>query len=66
MSNRFFRLVSGALALVSLGICLALPVLSFMGRIAERTYKTGFLLASIAWFLLATAWSTARKRRPGN
>ena len=66
MRNRLFRLVSGALALVSLGICLAMPVLLFLGRIGERTYKTGFLLASLAWFLLATFWATARKRRPGN
>ena len=63
MSERLFRLVPGALAIVSLGICLAAPVLFFLGRIAERTYKTGFLLASIAWFLLATAWATAGKRR---
>jgi uncharacterized membrane protein YidH (DUF202 family) len=63
MSERVFRLVSGALALVSLGVCLAALVLFFMGRIAERTYKTGFLLASIAWFILATAWATAGKHR---
>jgi hypothetical protein len=66
MSDRIFRLVSGGLALVSLGVCLAAPVLFFLGRIAERSYKTGFLLASIAWFLLATAWATAGKRRPGS
>jgi hypothetical protein len=66
MSDRLFRLVSGGLAMVSLAVCLAAPVLFFLGRIAERTYKTGFLLASIAWFLLATAWATARKRRPGS
>lgn len=63
MSDRLFRSVSGALALVSLGVCLAAPVLFFLGRIAERTYKTGFLLASVAWFLLATAWATAGNRR---
>lgn len=62
MSDRLFRLVSGALALVSLGVCLAAPVLFFLGRIAERTYKTGFLLATIAWFILATTWATAGKR----
>jgi len=66
MSDRVFRFVSRGLALISLGVCLAAPVLFFLGRIAERTYKTGFLLASIGWFLLATAWATARKRRPGN
>jgi hypothetical protein len=63
MSDRVFRMVSGGLALVSLGVCLAAPVFFFLGRIAERTYKTGFLLATIAWFILATAWaSSARKK----
>ncbi len=64
MSDRVFRFVSGGLALACLGICLAAPVLFFLGRIGERAYKTGFLLATIAWFLLATAWATARPHRP--
>lgn len=55
MSNRSFRRISGGLALVSLGLCLAAPVVYFLGRISEGTYRKAFLLASIAWFVLATA-----------
>lgn len=44
----------GALALLSLAACLAFPILYFLGRISERGYKTGFLIASIAWFVFAT------------
>ncbi len=63
MSDRVYRLVAGGLALVSLGVCLAAPILFFLGRVPERAYKTGFLVATAAWFLLATAWASAGKRR---
>lgn len=61
MKNRFFRSLMGGLALVSLGTCLAAPLLFFLGRISEGTYKTLFLLASAAWFVLATARTAARR-----
>jgi hypothetical protein len=61
MKNRIFRSLMGGLALVSLGTCLAAPLLFFLGRISEGTYKTLFLLASVAWFVLATARTAARR-----
>ncbi len=64
MSNRLFRLIAGGLALVSLGICLAAPVVFFLGRISEGTYKRAFLLSSIAWFVLATTRAMADKNGP--
>jgi hypothetical protein len=64
MSNRMFRRLAGGLALVSLGICLAAPVVFFLGRISGGTYRRAFLLASIAWFVLATARAMAGKDGP--
>ena len=64
MSNRLFRMVAGGLALVSLGICLAAPLMYFLARISEGAYKRAFLLSSAAWFVLATAWAMAGKDRP--
>jgi len=55
MSSRLFRRISGGLALVSLALCLAAPVAYFLRRISEGSYRKAFLLASIAWFVLATA-----------
>jgi peptide/nickel transport system substrate-binding protein len=46
--------LAGALSLVSLGLGLAAAVLFFLGRLPEAKFKTAFLLASIAWFVLAT------------
>lgn len=51
--------LAGALALVSLALCLAVAVLFFLGRIPEGTFKLSFLLASIAWFVLATGGKMA-------
>jgi hypothetical protein len=64
MSNRWFRRISGGLALVSLGLCLAAPVAYFLGRISEGSYKRAFLLSSIAWFVLATTRAMADKNGP--
>jgi ABC-type spermidine/putrescine transport system permease subunit I len=63
MSNRLFRRISGGLALVSLALCLAAPVAYFLGRISEGSYRKAFLLASIAWFVLATARAMAADDR---
>ncbi len=65
MSRRLFRTVLAGSALISLAICLAAPVLFFLGQIPERAYKTVFLMASIAWFVLATARATVGKRPSG-
>jgi hypothetical protein len=55
MKGRFLRDLAGLLALLSLGACLAAPVLFFLGRITEGSFKTAFLVASVAWFVFAVA-----------
>lgn len=54
MKLRSLKGLLGALALLSLAACLVFPVLYFLGRISEGGYKTGFLIASIGWFVFAT------------
>ncbi len=54
MKRSFLTRLAGALSLVSLALCLAAALLYFLGRLPEAKYKTAFLLASIAWFVLAT------------
>lgn len=65
MKGRFFQRLAGVLALVNLGICLAAAVLLFLGRIPEGTYRTAFLLSSIAWFIFATLWAASRTKPNG-
>jgi len=66
MRHRVLRHLAGGLALFSLGICLAAPVLFFLGRITEGSYKSTFLGASIAWFVLSTARGSVRKGPPSS
>lgn len=61
MNPRFLKGVLGGLAVLSLAGCLAAPVLYFLGRISESGYKTGFLAASVAWFVFAIARGAVRK-----
>ena len=61
MTGRFLRALAGLLALLSLAVCLAAPVLFFLGRITEGSYKTTFLVASIAWFVFAVARGSSGK-----
>lgn len=62
MTDRIRNFVTGSLALLSLAVCLAAPVLSFLGRISERTFKTAFLAASAGWFVFAAARGSSKKR----
>ena len=64
MKSRLFQRLVGALAVLNLGMCLASAVLLFLGRITSATYRTAFLLSSIAWFVFATLW-TAAGNKPG-
>jgi hypothetical protein len=61
MTDRIKKTITGLLALLSLAVCLAAPVLYFLGRVPERTYKTAFLIASIGWFVFAVARGSAAK-----
>jgi hypothetical protein len=55
MKNRTFRTAMGGLALLSLAVCLAMGVLVFLGQVADGTYKTVFLAASVLWFVFSIA-----------
>lgn len=48
-------------ALLSLGICLAVPVLYFLGKMSEGGYKLAFNLASAGWFVLVSLWLMKRR-----
>ena len=61
MKNRFVRGGTGLLALLSLAMCLAAPVLYFLGRITEGSYKAIFLAASIGGVVFAIARGAAGK-----
>ncbi len=65
MTHRFIRSIAGGLALLSLGACLAAPILFFLGRISEAGYKTAFLVASIGWFVFAIARGFVRRPPAG-
>jgi hypothetical protein len=47
---------SATLAVVSIGTCLVLPVLFFLGHLARPAFETGFLIATVGWFVGAVVW----------
>ncbi|MGZ4887171.1 MAG: hypothetical protein ACXVI6_03925 [Candidatus Aminicenantales bacterium] len=49
-------------SLLSLLLCLAAPVLFFLGVLPEASYKLALFLASLGWFFLATSWASYRKK----
>ena len=61
MKSPILKHIMGVLAILSLIACLAAPVLFFLGRVSEGTYKAAFLVASIAWFVFAIARGFVRK-----
>ena len=56
------RPIYALLALLSLFICLLLPVLRFLGRLTAERFKFGLLFASIAWFVFASLWAATAKK----
>ena len=57
MKSRLLKGLLGGLALISL----AAPILFFLGRITEGSFKTTFLVASIGWFVFAVARGSSGK-----
>jgi hypothetical protein len=60
------RTLSGIMAVASLAVCLLFCVVKFQGKIDAWSFKTGFLLASAAWFIFASlriGFSKKRKDR---
>jgi hypothetical protein len=58
--------IFGVLAVLSLLACTAVPFAYFRGRVTVEEYKTFLFLASIAWFVFATLWSTNHSGAPGD
>ena len=54
--------IASVVALVSLVACLVAPVLYFAGRVEIDSYKTVFLIASIAWFVAAAVYDRQQQR----
>ena len=50
-------------SVLSLALCLISSLLFFLGVIEEVLYKAVFLIASAAWFILATIWAEQRKKK---
>jgi len=56
------RRVFAVLSIVSLALCLAFPILRFLGRISIEGFRSGLLIASVAWFVFAPLWSIKPKK----
>jgi len=54
--------IASVVALVSLAACLVAPVMYFVGRVEIDSYKTVFLIASIAWFVAVAVYDRQRQR----
>jgi hypothetical protein len=52
----------GVLSLTCLSACFASAGMYFLGRLTTNGFRMVFLVASIAWFVLATLWAEARKK----
>jgi hypothetical protein len=56
------RRVFAVLALLGLALCLAFPILRFLGRISEAGFRSGLLAASLGWFVFASLWAVKPKK----
>jgi hypothetical protein len=56
------KMLLAVASLASLALCLAAPVLFFLGVLPEASFKLALLFASLGWFFLATSWASFRKR----
>lgn len=55
------RIFLAAGSVLSLSVSLATSVFFFYGLVSENSFKLILLIASIAWFLMATGWTVLRK-----
>jgi hypothetical protein len=58
------KTLTAVAAILSLALCLGAPVLFFLGRLPQSSYRLALLLASLGWFFLATTWASYRKKTP--
>ena len=54
--------IASVVALVSLAACLVAPVMYFVGWVEIDSYKTVFLIASIAWFVAVAVYDRQQQR----
>lgn len=61
-------LIYSFLSISSLLVCLIVPFLYLSAKIGESQFKWIFLAASVTWFVFASLWNGAKKKRmnPGN
>jgi|GEM_PF-2169793 hypothetical protein len=50
------------LAAISLAVCLISSIVYFLGYLSDGQFKLTFLLATIAWFVSATAYAKRGKK----
>lgn len=50
------KTVAATIALLSLAVCLIVPVLFFAGQMERSAFEGVFLAGSLAWFVSATIW----------
>ncbi len=56
------KTLTAVVALISLILCLAGPVLYFAGALTEAGFKLALVPASLGWFFFASVWASARKK----
>jgi len=57
--------IAGAVSLISLVMCVVLPVCVFLGKMESDTYKAWLLIVTVLYFVGAIVWMTQReKSRP--
>ncbi len=52
-----------AVALIGLALCLAAPILYFLGILSEAGFKLALVPASLTWFVFGALWAAARNKR---
>jgi len=55
------RTIAVAASLVSYALCIAAPLLFFLGRIEMSTFKTLLGAGTVGWLVFATVWATAKR-----
>ena len=61
MKNRAMKNLYLVLSAVSLAVCLAAPFLFFWGSLSLLECKQLLAVASVGWFVCATAWVSRRR-----
>jgi hypothetical protein len=55
------KTIAVAASLISYAVCIAAPLLFFLGRIEMSTFKTLLGAGTVGWLVFATVWATAKR-----